>query len=50
MKTNQWLPRNLIAATAVVGGLVAAGMTIAPAQADEVVSVNENAYGNTCGE
>jgi hypothetical protein len=51
MKANQWRPRSLIAVTAVVGGLIAAGITIAPARAaDAIIPVNENAYGNTYGE
>jgi hypothetical protein len=53
MKTNQWLPRSFIAVAGVVVGLITAGMTIAPAQAnqdEEIIPVNTNAYGNTYGE
>jgi hypothetical protein len=43
--------QSLLAIAAVVGGLITAGMTIAPARADEeIVPVNTNAYGNTYGE
>jgi hypothetical protein len=51
MKSIQRSPRSLIGFAAVVGWLITAGMTIAPAQADEeIVPVNANAYGNTYGE
>jgi hypothetical protein len=44
--------RRLIIGTAIVAGLIAAGRTIAPAQADavKIIGVNDNAYGNTYGE
>jgi hypothetical protein len=44
--------RKLIVGTAIVAWLTAAGMSIAPAQADavKITGVNDNAYGNTYGE
>jgi hypothetical protein len=45
--------QGLLAITAIVGGLITAGMTIAPAHAnqdEEIIPVNANAYGNTYGE
>jgi hypothetical protein len=50
MKSIQRSPRRLIGLAGVVGWLITAGMTISPAQAAEIVPVNENAYGNTYGE
>jgi hypothetical protein len=51
MKINQWLPRSFCAVAAVVGGLIAAGTMIAPAQADvKIIPLDTNAYGNTYGE
>jgi hypothetical protein len=51
MKYIQRLPRSIIAVAAVVGGLITAGATIAPAQAAaKIIDINENAYGNTYGE
>jgi hypothetical protein len=51
MKTNQGLTQSLMAITAIVGGLITASMTVAPARAaTEIIPVDENAYGNTYGE